>query len=295
MESRWAASSLRRHGSCRLMRILQLSDPHLLADPGGLCRGRPALALLQRGVETALARLTAEGLRPQRLLLSGDLCHEETWGGYARLRELLETPSLAGLEPPLLLSGNHDHPALLRAALGRRAWLAPGIRPIPWSGSGEADPGWSLLALDSHCSGRDGGRLEAAQWTWIERLLAPSGNAAPASGPLLVALHHPPVPIGDPGFDAIALEEGERLVSLLAASSRVRGVVFGHVHQYWRGELPGRPEVPLLGCPSTLCSFGAVQPCPQGREGDPGGLLLELTAEGVIRHRLLRWQASDRP
>jgi Icc protein len=72
-------------------------------------------------------------------------------------------------------------------------------------------------------------------------------------------------------------------------------VVFGHIHQHWQGQLPGRADVPLLGCPSTLCSFAAVQPCPLGRPEDPGGRLVELLAGGGIRQRLLRWSAADPP
>jgi Icc protein len=96
-------------------------------------------------------------------------------------------------------------------------------------------------------------------------------------------------------LDAIGLEAGGRLVQLLAASTRVRGVVFGHAHQHWQGSLAGRADVPLLGCPSSLCSFRAVQPCPLGRAADPGGRLLELGGDGEIRHRLLRWQSLDPP
>jgi Icc protein len=276
------------------MRLLQLSDPHLLADPRALCRGRPPLESLRHGIRSALQALAAAGMAPDRLLLSGDLCHDESWGGYLRLRELLAVELPSSLLRPLLLPGNHDHPALLRACLGRHAAVAPGLWPLGNHGPGDAGPAWSLLALDSHCCGRDGGRLGAAQWAWLEALLAPD-LAAAAAGPLLVALHHPPLPIGDPAFDRIGLEDGERLLALLARCGRVRGVVFGHVHQYWLGHLPARPEVPLLGCPSSLCPFGPVQPCPQGRSEDPGGLLLELTAQGDIRHRLLRWQALQRP
>jgi Icc protein len=232
------------------MRILQLSDPHLLADPAGLCRGRPSLALLRHGLEQALAQLRRCGALPHRLLISGDLCHDEGWGGYGRLRDLLREPLAEALGPPLLLAGNHDHP-----------WAA---------GAGPVD-------LDRAAAG------------------GPGGGAAAGEGPLLVALHHPSLPIGDPLFDAIGLEEGERLVGLLAASPRVRGVVFGHVHQHWQGTLPGRPEVPLLGCPSTLCPFGPVQPCPLDLADRPGGRLLELTAEGEIRHRLLRWELPHHP
>ena len=275
------------------LRLLQLSDPHLLADPAGSLRGRRPAALLRHGLGQALAQLRASGTVPDQLLISGDLCHDESWGGYRRLGEILQSeradpmgePAAGGMAAPILLAGNHDHPQLLRGVLSRQARIGPGLWPL------EPAPGWSLLALDSHCAGREGGRLDPAQWTWLEQML----STTPAEAHLLVALHHPPLAIGDPGFDAIGLEEGERLLALLAASPRVRGLVFGHVHQHWQGILPGRPEVPLLGCPSTLIGYGPVQPCPLGRATDPGGRLLELGGDGVIRHRLLRWPALECP
>lgn len=270
------------------MRLLQLSDPHLLADPEGFCRGRQPLPRLRQALGAALAQLAAEDLLPHRLLLTGDLCQDESWGGYARLRELLAEPGLPAallpLPPVALLPGNHDQRLRLRAALGRQAALAPARLTL--------EAPWRLLLLDSHCPGRLDGRLGPRQWAWLEREL----TAAEREGArLLLALHHPPGPIGDPFLDSIALEEGPALLELLAERPVVRGLVFGHVHQYWRGWLPGAPGRPLLGCPSTLCPFGPVQPCPLDRAGDAGGLLLDLDAAGEIRHRLLRWDATEAP
>lgn len=270
------------------MRLLQLSDPHLLADPEGLCRGRRPLPGLRRALGAALAQLAAQDLLPDRLLLTGDLCQDESWGGYARLRDLLADPELppglVRVPPVALLPGNHDQRLRLRAALGRQAALAPARLTLAAA--------WRLLLLDSHCPGRVDGRLGPRQWAWLERELA----AAEREGAwLLLALHHPPGPIGDPVLDTIALEEGPTLLALLAERPAVRGLVFGHVHQYWRGWLPGAPGRPLLGCPSTLCPFGPVQPCPLDRAEDPGGLLLELGAAGEIRHRLLRWDPPEAP
>jgi Icc protein len=262
------------------VRILQLSDPHLLADPRGDYRERCPLALLRHGLAEALRQLAEALTPPDLLLLSGDLCQDESWGGYVHLRDLLATLPL----PVAVLAGNHDHTQLLRAALGSRATLAPAQVPLN---------GWRLLLLESHRPGRLEGWLGTAQLAWIEAVLA--GRAGSGIEPLLVAVHHPPVPIGSATMDGIGLRDGARLIELLRRSPRVRGLVFGHVHQHWQGFLPGRPDLPLLGCPSTLCGFGPVQPCPLGRPDDPGGRLLELGGEGEIRQRLLRWDLPDRP
>jgi Icc protein len=52
------------------MRLLQLSDPHLLADPQMLYRGRRPLQHLRQ----ALAVARAMPVLPDLLLISGDLC-----------------------------------------------------------------------------------------------------------------------------------------------------------------------------------------------------------------------------
>lgn len=260
------------------MRLLQLSDPHLLADPRGCYRDRQPMALLERALLQA-------GREPHDLLLiSGDLCQDETWQGYVRLRGLLERRGQLGLPPvPVaLLPGNHDHPALLRAALGRQAQIAPAVVELHGS---------RLVLLDSHRAGCVGGWIGEPQLAWLAAQLAAAPHA-----PTLVAVHHPPVPIGDAGMDAIGLHDGAALLALLRELPGVRAVLFGHVHQHWQGRLPDRPAalepVELLGCPSTLCAFGPVQPCPLGRPQDPGGRWLRLAATGRLEQRLLRWHGS---
>ncbi|MEB3351628.1 MAG: metallophosphoesterase [Cyanobacteriota bacterium] len=252
------------------MRLLQLSDPHLLADPGAHVRGRRPEHWLRHGLTAALDQLAASGERADLLLISGDLCQDESAGGYERLRTVLADLAL----PVALVAGNHDHPLRLRAGLGLRAHLGPARLAV---GQGQ------LLLLESHRAGSCAGRLGQRQLAWLAQELTD------LTGPAVVALHHPPMAIGDPAMDAIALEDGAELLALLAPQPRVRAVLCGHLHQHWQGWVPGRPDLPVWACPSTLCGFGPVQPCPLDRPQDPGGRWLVLERGGEIRQRLLRW------
>lgn len=258
----------------RSMGLLQLSDPHLLADPAGRCRGRLPWQQLRSGILAALSQAQQGGEAVDLLLISGDLCHDESWSGYALLRDLLNEWG----RPAALLPGNHDHPQLLRAVLGRHCTVAPALVSLP---------GVDLVLLDSHRPGWDAGWLGAIQLGWLQALLADRRSV-----PLLVALHHPPVPIGDAAFDAMALVDASALWRVLQDEPLLKAVLFGHIHQHWQGAMPARPEVALLGCPSTLCGFGPVQPCPLGRPQDLGGRLVDCSPSGVLRQRLLRWSVD---
>jgi len=142
--------------------------------------------------------------------------------------------------------------------------------------------------LSSHRVGSAAGVLGSLQLHWLAQRLRCSERR---DLPLVVTLHHPPIAIGDASMDAIRLLDQACLEELLRPHRALRAVLFGHIHQHWQGSWPMRPDVLLLGCPSTLCSFKAVQPCPLGRADDPGGRLLELTADGAIQHRVLRWSS----
>ena len=181
-----------------------------------------------------------------------------------------------------VLPGNHDHPQRLRAALARRAEIAPEAVRL-----GD----WTVLILDSHWCSHEGGQIGKGQLRWLETQLQERNLT---SGPLLVCLHHPPLPIGAPEWDRIGLDDGEQLMRLLQPLPQLRAVVFGHLHQHWQGSMPERNDVVLLACPSTLCAFPALQACPLGRSQLPGGRLLDLSRNGRLTHTLLRWPMPKR-
>jgi Icc protein len=181
--------------------LAQLSDLHL--HSGGDDRGAA------RALHTAVAALLELRPVPDAVLVSGDLGERGDAAEYALARELL-----APLPMPVhVLAGNHDDHEALSEAFGT---------PVRYT----ADVGeLALVACHTPLPGRMEGRLDLE---WLEAELE-----AARGGPVLIAMHHPPLLTGIPVLDEIGLAPQERsaLGDLLTRFPNVRRVVAGHVHR----------------------------------------------------------------
>jgi 3',5'-cyclic AMP phosphodiesterase CpdA len=206
--------------------LIQISDLHV-EEVGVASRyGLDTITLL----EGALRRVEAGGVRPDAVLLTGDLVERGTPAEYRRLRELVE-PAAARLGVPFVYAmGNHDDRAALRGVLLDDA-------------SGSTDPlyqvirlhGLRIVVLDSSIPGVAFGDLDDDQ---LDRLRAELADPAP-DGTVLV-LHHPPLPSVVPIAGAIELLHPQRLAATVAGSD-VRIVLAGHTHMTSAGALAGIP------------------------------------------------------
>jgi 3',5'-cyclic AMP phosphodiesterase CpdA len=207
--------------------IVQISDPHI----GATWIDADPAAGLARAVEAVLGL----DLRPDAILLSGDLAEHAADSEYERVRELL-----AALPAPVHpLAGNHDRRDVLRGH-----FELPGAagEPIQYA----ADLGaLRLVVLDSTVPGEDHGALDERRLAWLDTEL----RAAPET-PTLLAMHHPPLVTGLPVMDAVGLAAGARdaLCELLDRHPQVRRIAAGHMHRTIAGDLGGRP---VLVAPST--------------------------------------------
>jgi len=247
------------------LRLVQLTDLHLLGDPAGRLRGVATGATL----DAVLAAARRDLARADLLLLTGDLAEHGEAAAYRRLRERVDTLGASGRVHAL--PGNHDHPARLATHL-------------PATGDArvvvlERAP-WQLLLLDSSVPGRSAGLLDPDQLAWLDARLA-----AAEQPHALVVLHHPPLPIGSPWLDAIMLANGTDLLAVLDRHAAVRGVLFGHVHQAFERRRRG---VRHFATPATCVQFlprtERVRIDPRG----PGWRTLALYPDGRIRSRVRR-------
>ncbi|WP_440997829.1 phosphodiesterase [Arhodomonas sp. SL1] len=216
-------------GGVKPLRVIQISDTHLLAAAGAVFNG-------VNTEETARAVLSAavrETPDPDLVLVSGDLAEDGSPAAYRRLREHLRD---AGV-PVLVIPGNHDDPVAMAAVFD-----AP---PVCWRESIRVGA-WQVESLSSHTPDGPHG------WLGEDRLTALESRLAGGTGPVLVQVHHPPVAVGSPWLDAMGLADGERLLRCLRDSQRRVVVVWGHVHQAF-ASYSGR--IGLFGAPATCVQF----------------------------------------
>jgi 3',5'-cyclic-AMP phosphodiesterase len=196
------------------MLIAQISDTHVCAEGTRLYGRIDTNAGLARAID-AVNRLRP---RPDLVLMTGDLAESGQPAQYAMLRKLL-----ARLEIPLrVLPGNHDSRENLRAAFADHGYFGQGEF---LHHAAELGP-LTLIALDTQVPGEDGGTLCAERLAWLERELERSRGR-----PTLVAMHHPPVPIGVDWLDRSNCANAEGLAGVVSRHPQVERILSGHVHR----------------------------------------------------------------
>lgn len=211
-----------------VLRIAQITDTHLYADPEETLLGLNTRHCLQRVVELAARR------KPHLVVASGDLAHDASPVAYRAVRGCLEQLAV----PVYCLPGNHDEAVEMRNCMNDAPFQTT---------SHLCAGGWQMLFMDSSVDGSEGGHLGTAELERLDRDLA----SAPDS-PAIVWLHHQPVPVGSLWLDTMAVDNGNELLDIVDRHPQVRGIVWGHVHQLFEKR---HKDTALLATPSTCIQF----------------------------------------
>jgi 3',5'-cyclic-AMP phosphodiesterase len=241
--------------------LVQLSDAHVRDDD----------AQPERMLADAVRRVAAMDPAPGAVLLTGDLTDHGYAREYERVREVLAPLGM----PMHVLGGNHDDREGMRAA-------------FPAAEAGEGDYRYAtrcgplrLVVADTTDPGRVEGRLGDERLAWIDARLGEDRET-----PTVLAMHHPPLLVGIPAWDAIGLPAADHraLGEILAGHPHVVRVLAGHVHRAALGTSGGRP---VFTCPSTwvqgLLDFG--HPDELHLVGEPPAYAVHaVTAGGITTH-----------
>lgn len=204
-----------------MIRLIQLTDLHLLANPNARYRGKDTRSHFLAALKLAVR------LQPDLLLLTGDLAEDEQLATYQWLYQQLKTSGLHWQWLP----GNHDNPALMAS-----------FSPTDFYQETQT---WQILGLNSHLPNQTQGELDATQ---LEKLQQALTNPKP----LLIALHHPPVAVNSQWKDAIALQNSAAFWTGLKGKNHARLVIFGHVHQAFSSS---QQQTSVFATPASSVQF----------------------------------------
>jgi Icc protein len=241
-----------------LIRLLQFTDTHLMADPAASLRG----VRTQASLEACLAHARRRHLPADLIAVTGDLVQDDP-AGYGSLELLFD--SLGA--PVLLIPGNHDVPAELERRLSHAPFQVGGTRVVGR---------WAIIMLATWFAGsEDGeGRLGADELHRLEAALA-----AHRDQHVLVCLHHQPIPMEAAGLDALGLRDADPFLAVIDRHPQVRAVAWGHAHQaldVFRG------AVRCMCTPSTCMQFKPRDPGFVIDDRPPGYRVLDLHDDGGI-------------
>jgi len=242
--------------SAGTLRIVQVTDTHLFADPAGKLLGVPTYD----SMHAVLDRLHAFGFNSDAILVTGDLSQDGSEQSYRHLHEAL-TPFE---QPVFWLPGNHDEPRNLKKVGSESEHLHKVIRSDKWQ----------IVMLDSQVEGAVFGRLSDDELTFLDQALAEEPDLH-----TLVCMHHHPIPMNSGWMDNIGLKNRHEFMSTLARHDNARGVIWGHVHQSCDGFVNG---VRLMATPSTCVQFEPQTSEFSLDQAAPGFRWLELHPNGRI-------------
>lgn len=244
------------------IRVLQITDTHLYANPVGTLLGMNTLDSFRRVVQHF-----RDSHWPLDLLLAtGDLVHDASPEGYAVLAEVLGSFGV----PVYCLPGNHDVAEVMRSHLCAERVCTDSV----------IDHGdWRFVMLDSVIPGEEGGRLAPDQLALLQAALASTDRH------VLVCMHHQPVNVGSAWIDTMTIDNPEPLFRIIDRHDNVRGILWGHVHQTFEAT---HGSVRLMASPSTCVQFAPSVDEFQVDEEPPGFRLLALLPDGSIRSEVVR-------
>jgi 3',5'-cyclic AMP phosphodiesterase CpdA len=204
------------------MKFVHVTDLHL--GPRQVLRF--GVSQIER-LTAAIAHINAAHADAALCVVTGDLADSGDRSAYEDLRAGLDRLTV----PYLLLLGNHDRRGPFLSVFPETE-LTPG--GFVQSVRDYADV--RVVCLDTLAEGRTDGVLDDLRLEWLDRQLA-----AGAGKQVLIFMHHPPLAIGIPMLDPLALSDPGPFLRLVARSGGNPHLFFGHVHRPVHGTVSGVP------------------------------------------------------
>ncbi len=205
------------------------------------------------------------------ILGTGDISHDGSADSYNTFIKLINKLGA----PFCWLPGNHDRAEVM--------YDQSDANLLPSKSIGSDS--WRILLLDSHVQGQVYGLVAKTELSFLRDEL--SNCVEPY---VLVVLHHHVLPVNSAWMDRLAVRNAAEFQLHIGQSSRVRGVLCGHVHQEVDQIENG---IRFLGSPSSCFQFQPASMEFALDDKPPGYRWLKLNDDGSIDTGISR--VNERP
>ena len=251
------------------LRILQLSDSHLLAKPQDAFLGIKPYDTLQAVINCVDE--TVANLPPQLIVFTGDISQDDSQQSYQNALKLLQHFTC----PIIWTSGNHDETKKASQYL------------TPWQYRPEyALNHWHLIILNSHWDNHVAGRLNPLELKILEHALNTHKKQH-----ILIFIHHHIVPVGSHWLDQINLQNAQDFFSITDKYSNIKAIVSGHVHQEHSSN---RHSTSIITTPATSFQFKPQQKTFTLDALMPGFRLFDLHEDGHFDTQVIRVKSQKK-
>jgi Icc protein len=248
------------------MKLIQITDSHLFAEPGQKLIGVDTEKSLR-----AVVDLVATEQDVAAIYATGDLSQDGSLESYELFARILQPLAL----PLYWIPGNHDNP---------KYFHEPG-NEFPLGGRKLTELGnWRILMLDSVVAGDEYGHLEQSELDYIEKNVHDDGKH------YMLIMHHQPVACGTAWLDTMQVDNSDEFMNLLAEKPSIRAVVNGHIHMDMVKTLNG---VQFISTPSTCFQFTPYSDDFSIDNKMPGYRRIILHDDGTLETEVIRLQDYD--
>lgn len=242
------------------IKITQITDTHLYGTPSGTLLKMNTNETLGHVIE--LVKEHEEDI--DFVLATGDIAQDASEKAYSNFIEIVSSLNA----PFRWIPGNHDNATVMN----RIAEGTPAAKKTAQLNN------WLIILLDSSVLGQVHGKLAKTEINFLNSVLR-SAEKDESIEHCLVTMHHNPVPGNSAWMKDIGLENGEKFFDAIKDSSKVRCVLYGHIHQELDFEHEG---IRCLCTPSTCIQFKPKVTSFSLDRVNPGYRSLQLFADGSI-------------
>lgn len=238
-----------------MVRITQISDPHILGDKQAKFRGINPWDNFTK----VLKNINQD--EADLMVITGDLAEDRSKEAYQHIATEIK-------KPIAWVPGNHDNPELAATILGKSQ------KHIIFDN-------WQILLLNSHYPDHESGKLSDNELGFLEQSLKQHPDKY-----TLIFVHHQVVPVACSWLDEIMLENAAAMLAITQQYKNVKIIVFGHIHQEFYKK---QENITFVGTPAISVQFVPQSQTTTIDKLKPGYRWFELNDDGKFTTEVTRF------